>query len=348
MDALDFRSDTLTKPNDDMRRAMASAVVGDDVFGEDPTVQQLEAHVASLSGKEMGLFVPSGTMGNLLAVLAHCDHRMSEVIAGDKAHQILYEVGNLSGVGGIHTRQIPTQEDGTLPLALIEAAIRRPDSHVPHTRAVLLENTHNLCGGRVLPVAYCEQVRQLCHSRGLALHCDGARLWNAAVAQGASLKDVAKPFDTISLCLSKGLGAPLGSIVVGPAKFIRTCRHLRKMLGGGMRQVGIVAAAGLYAVNTMYPRLKEDHVMASTMGTILSRGGVAVLKVESNIVIWRVPGSQADAVATACKAQGILIISMGPGLCRAIPHFGNSLADAERAANVIVGVMGKLLKGSNL
>ena len=264
MDIVDLRSDTVTQPTPAMRTAMAEAVVGDDVFGEDPTVNRLQEMAAALMGKEDGLFVPSGTMGNLAAVLAHCG-RGDEVILGDKAHTYLFEAGGISALGGIHPRPIPNQADGTLASDDILASIRPDDVHYPVSRLVALENTHNRCGGVTLTLGYTQSVGELAHQHGLQLHLDGARIFNAAVALGVNAKDLAGPADSVTFCLSKGLSAPVGSILCGSTDFITRARRIRKQLGGGMRQAGVLAAAGIVALETMVDRLGEDHVRAKRL-----------------------------------------------------------------------------------
>ena len=258
MDIVDLRSDTVTQPTPAMREAMAHATVGDDVYGEDPTLNRLQDMAASLVGQEAGLFVPSGTMGNLVAVLAHCQ-RGDEVILGNKAHTFLYEAGGISALGGVHSCQLPNQPDGTLELGAIEAAIRPDDAHHPITRLIALENTHNRCGGVALTPEYMGAVSDLARRHGLHLHLDGARIFNAAVAQGVHAKDLSAMADSVTFCLSKGLSAPVGSVLCGSHAFIHQAHRIRKQLGGGMRQAGILAAAGIVALETMVDRLAEDH-----------------------------------------------------------------------------------------
>ncbi len=259
MRRIDLRSDTVTQPTDGMRRAMASAVVGDDVFGEDPTVRQLEERMADVVGKEAGLFVASGTMANLIALLTHAG-RGDEVIVGNLAHTFLYEVGGSAALGGIHSCVLPNRDDGTLDLAVVAAAVRsREDIHVPRTKLLCLENTHNRCGGACLSTSYLDAAGALARDKGLAVHVDGARLFNASRALGVSPADLARVADSVSVCLSKGLGAPVGSVLCGSRDYVRAARRWRKMLGGGMRQAGILAAAGLYALDHHVERLDEDH-----------------------------------------------------------------------------------------
>jgi threonine aldolase len=261
MEYVDLRSDTVTKPTPEMREAMATAEVGDDVYGDDPTVNQLQVLAADMLGKETSLFVPSGTMGNLLALLVHCQ-RGDEVILGNQSHVYVNEAGGMSALGGIHPRPIPNQADGSLALDDILASIQTEDVHHTITRLICLENTQNICGGIPLSAVYTRQVGELAHRNNLLLHIDGARIFNAAIAQDVSVKELAAPADSVMFCLSKGLVSPIGSMLVGTRKFITRARHLRKMLGGGMRQVGIVAAAGLISLEKMVDRLKDDHARA--------------------------------------------------------------------------------------
>ncbi|HWQ82941.1 MAG TPA: low-specificity L-threonine aldolase [Anaerolineales bacterium] len=258
MDIVDLRSDTVTQPTPAMREAMARAVVGDDVYGEDPTVNRLQDLAASLVGQEAGLFVPTGTMGNLAAILAHCQ-RGDEVILGNKAHTFMFEAGGISALGGVHSSQLPNQADGTLELGAIEAAIRPDDAHHPITRLITLENTNNRCGGVALTPEYTRAVSDLAHRHGLRLHLDGARIFNAAVSQGVRAIDLAGMTDSVTFCLSKGLSAPVGSVLCGSHAFIQQAHRIRKQLGGGMRQAGVLAAAGIVALETMIDRLAEDH-----------------------------------------------------------------------------------------
>lgn len=270
MNIIDLRSDTVSQPTPAMRQAMAAAQVGDDVYGEDPTINQLQEMAASLMGKEAGLFIPSGTMGNLIAVLAHCG-RGDEVILGNLAHTFLFEAGGISALGGVHSCQIPNQEDGTLDLDDIRHAIRPNDPHHPITRLITIENTHNRRGGVPLTPSYTRAVRELAQERHLQVHLDGARIFNAAIVQGIPAKELAAPVDSVTFCLSKGLCAPVGSVLCGSAEFIGRAHRIRKQLGGGMRQAGILAAAGIVALETMIDRLEEDHKRASMLARSLGQ-----------------------------------------------------------------------------
>lgn len=313
---IDLRSDTVTHPTPAMREAMARAEVGDDVYREDPTVNRLEAMAAELLGKESALFVPSGTMGNLIGVLGHCQ-RGDEVIMGHLGHTFLFEGGGVSALGGVFVHTLPNQPDGTLRLDDILTAIRPPDVHHPITRLVVLENTHNRCGGVPLSVAYTRQVGDAIHARGLALHLDGARIFNAAVALGVTAKALAEPADTVTFCLSKGLCAPVGSVLCGSREFIERARRIRKQLGGGMRQAGILAAAGIVALETMIDRLAEDHRRAR----MLAEGLV------------RLPGI---SLPMGMPATNMVFISLDESLPIDAPAFAARLADY----GVRVGVVG--------
>jgi len=270
MSIVDLRSDTLTQPTPAMRQAMAEAEVGDDVYGEDPTVNRLQEISAAKMGKEAGLFVASGTMGNLVAILAHCD-RGDEVILGNLAHSFLYEAGGISAMGSVHSCQIPNQPDGTLKLDDIRAAIRPEDAHFPITRLIVLENTHNRCGGVPLSMEYTHAVAEIAQEQNIRLHLDGARIFNAAAALGVDAKDLVDCTDSVTFCLSKGLCAPVGSVICGSQQFITRAHRIRKQLGGGMRQAGILAAAGIVALESMVDRLTEDHARASRLARSLEK-----------------------------------------------------------------------------
>ena len=261
---IDLRSDTVTQPTEGMRRAMAEAVVGDDVLGDDPTVRLLEERMADLLGMEAGLFVASGTMGNLVAVLTHAG-RGEEILLGDLAHIFQYEAGGCAALGGVNPHILRNAEDGTLDLRSLELGIRPDDVHAPRSRLICLENTHNRCGGIALTPDYTNRVADLARRHGLGLHLDGARLFNAAIALGLPVAELTKGCDTVMVCLSKGLGAPIGSVLCGSRPFITEARRTRKIVGGGMRQVGILAAAGLYALDHHVDRLADDHRNAARL-----------------------------------------------------------------------------------
>lgn len=270
MTIVDLRSDTVTKPTPEMREAMSNAEVGDDVYGEDPNVNKLQEAAADMLGKAAGLFVPSGTMGNLIAVMVHCQ-RGDEAIMGDKGHTFSFEAGGISALGGVFPHTLPNQADGTLKLDQILGAIRPDDVHHPISKLVILENTQNRCGGVVLTKAYTDEIGKLAHNHEMMLHIDGARIFNAAVALNTSAKALVEAADSVTFCLSKGLCAPVGSVLCGSREFIHKARRIRKMLGGGMRQAGILAAAGLVAIDTMVDRLAEDHRRARELANGLAK-----------------------------------------------------------------------------
>jgi threonine aldolase len=343
METIDLRSDTVTQPTPAMRRAMAEALVGDDVYGEDPSVNRLQEMSAALLGKEAGLFVPSGTMGNLAAVLAHCG-RGDEVILGNKAHTFLFEAGGISALGGVHSCQIPNQPDGTLALDDIRNAIRPDDPHDPITRLVALENTHNRCGGVALSAEYTRAVGALAHEHDLKLHIDGARIFNAAVAQGVTAAELAAPADSVTFCLSKALCAPVGSVLCGSRQFISRAHRVRKMLGGGMRQAGVLAAAGIVALETMIDRLAEDHARARRLAKGLAAiPGLAVDGVpQTNMVfVSLVDGVPADAeqVVERLSGLGVKVGDVAERRFRLVTHYWIDDAAVDRAVEAFAQVM---------
>lgn len=323
---IDLRSDTVTLPTLEMREAIAAAEVGDDVYGEDPSVNLLEEESSRLLGKEAGLFVPSGTMGNLAAVLTHCP-RGSEIILGDKAHIFLNEAGGAAALGGIQPHTIPNQKDGTLQLEDIREAIRSDDIHHPRTRMIALENTHNMCGGAALTAEYTRAVGEIAREKGLKFHLDGARIFNASTALGIEPAELVKPFDSVMFCLSKGLGAPVGSLLCGDADFIARARRTRKMLGGGMRQAGLIAAAGLYALRHHLPLLADDHRRARELARGLADiQGISFIDPvpQTNMVYLKLdPDFQYDAeiIKEKLKRYGILIGYENLRLIRLVIHF---------------------------
>jgi threonine aldolase len=324
---VDLRSDTVTQPCAEMRRVMASAPVGDDVYGEDPTVNLLEAFAADLLGKEAALYCPTGTQSNLVGLMAHCG-RGDEYIVGDHAHTFLYEGGGAAVLGSIQPQTIPLQSDGVMDLNAIEDAIKPDDVHYARTRLICLENTH---AGNYLSAAYQQEVRSICDRHKLSLHLDGARLFNACVAQGLPAADVANPYDSVSICLSKGLGAPIGSLLVGEAGLIKEARRWRKMLGGGMRQAGIVAAAGLYALKNNVKRLEDDHQNAKTLATqLMNIDGVLVLYThrQTNMVHVSVDDDFRSRLQSLSKEQGI-VLPEGPAM-RLVVHMGISSAGIQK------------------
>ena len=339
MRKIDLRSDTVTLPTPAMREAMARAEVGDDVMGEDPTVNRLEEMAAARLKKDAALFVASGTMANLVALLTHCG-RGDEVIVGDKAHTFINEVGGMAALGGIHPRPIPNQPDGTLALDDIKNAIRGDNAHWPRTRLVTLENTHNACNGAPLSPAYMQSVCELAHARGIRVHTDGARIFNAAVALGVPASEFAQSTDTISFCLSKGLSAPVGSLLCGPRDFIAEARRQRKMVGGGMRQAGIIAAAGIVALETMIDRLAEDHANARRLAEGLADiPGIALdpARVKTNIVFFDLqPGTlTAPQLAERVAREGVLIGVNAERRIRVVTHYGIERDDIDTALGVI-------------
>jgi threonine aldolase len=290
MDIIDVRSDTVSWPTDAMREAMAKAPIGDDVYGEDPTVNQLEAEAAELLGKEAGLFVSSGTMGNTCAALSHCG-RGDEMIVGREAHMFRYEAGNSAALGGIHPYSLPVQADGTLLLDDIRKAIRVDNPHFPRTKLICLENTQGTVGGIPISLEYTRQVAQIARENNLQMHIDGARIFNAAVSLGVPAKELVADADSVSFCLSKGLCAPVGSVVVGSQEFINQARRIRKSLGGGMRQAGFMAAAGLVAIREMIDRLADDHANACSLAEGLATVPHVIIdpaKVQTNMVFFDV------------------------------------------------------------
>jgi threonine aldolase len=344
MHPIDLRSDTVTLPTPAMREAMARAEVGDDVYGEDPTINRLEELAAGRMGKQAAVFVPSGTMGNLSAVLAHCG-RGDEAILGSKSHTFLYEAGGISALGGVHSRQVPNQPDGTLDLEDIEAAIRTEDVHFPVTRLICLENTHNRCGGVSLSVDYTRAAGELAHRRGLLLHLDGARIFNAAVSQGVEARELASPADSVTFCLSKGLSAPVGSVLCGSSEFIQRARRIRKQLGGGMRQAGVLAAAGIIALETMVDCLADDQRrarrlaqgLAAIPGIILDPGSP-----HTNMVFCAladtVPLNAAEAVASLAR-HGVKVGVVGGRRFRLVTHFGITDEAVDRAVKAFGTVL---------
>lgn len=344
MRVIDLRSDTVTQPTPSMREAIYRAEVGDDVFGEDPTANRLEELGAEMVGKEAALFVASGTMGNLVSLLTHCQ-RGDEVILGDRCHAFLREVGGAAGLGGIQLRPLTNQKDGTLDLQEIEAAIRPPNIHFPPTRLICLENSHNRCGGAALPPDYTESVAAIARRNHLSLHLDGARIFNAAISLGVGVKELTRDADSVMFCLSKGLAAPVGSLVAGSEAFIQRARKMRKMVGGGMRQVGILAAAGIVALTEMVDRLAEDHYNARILAKGLAemRGiEIDLARVQTNIVIFSLvaeymtPGE----LVMDLGDRGVRLLAIGGDRLRAVTHCGISEEDVKVALEAFGEVLG--------
>ncbi|HHQ4737331.1 low-specificity L-threonine aldolase [Aeromonas veronii] len=334
---IDLRSDTVTQPTDAMRQAMLHAEVGDDVYGEDPGVNALEAFGARLLGKQAALFVPSGTMSNLLAVMSHCQ-RGEGAILGNAAHIYRYEAQGSAVLGSVALQPLPMQRDGTLAFDDIKAALAPDDAHFVQTRLICLENTHN---GKVLPLSYLQEMGAFVAERGLKLHLDGARLFNAAVASETPVEVIAAPFDSISICLSKGLGAPVGSLLVGSHDFIARARRLRKMLGGGMRQAGILAQAGLFALEQHVTRLADDHRRAKRLAE-----GLAALPgieldlslVQSNMVFLRLHEGESAPLFAFMKERGILF--SGYGELRLVTHLQINDDDIEEVIDAFTEYLG--------
>ena len=345
MDYIDLRSDTVTKPTPEMREAMANAVVGDDVYGDDPTVNRLQEMAAKMTGHEAGLFVASGTMGNLAAVLAHCQ-RGDEVILGKDAHTYRYEAGGISVLGGVHSCQLPNQPDGSIALEDIERAIREDDPHQPITRLIALENTHNRCGGTVQSVEYIRQVAEFAHAGGLKIHLDGARVFNAAAALGVDVSELTAPVDSVTFCLSKGLSAPVGSVLCGSKEFIEKAHRARKLLGGGMRQAGVLAAAGIVALEKVAPRLAEDHVRARTLAEGLSEMRGLVLDAgtpATNMIFMNLSDEvdqSASEIAETLKEHKILVGPAGARRFRLVTHCWISDEDIENVVAAFRTVVG--------
>lgn len=345
MDWIDLRSDTVTMPTPDMRQAMANAELGDDVFGEDPTVNRLEAQMAGRLGKQAGLFVPSGTMGNLTALLTHCG-RGDEVILGDLSHSFLYEAGGMAALGGIHPFTVPNQSDGTLQLNDIESAIRPDNPHFPISRLICLENTHNRCGGVPITSEYTRQVGDLARRYSLKLHIDGARIFNAAIALDIPAAELAAPADSIMICLSKALCAPVGSVLCGDEDFIQRARRVRKQLGGGMRQAGVIAAAGIVALENMVDRLAEDHKRARVLAERLRDVPGVILELErppTNMVYLQFTEDtpiNAPELAQMCSEKGIKLSTLGPRRMRLVVHYWID----DQAIDTVVGAFEQALK----
>jgi threonine aldolase len=326
MNWIDLRSDTVTLPTEKMRKAMAEAELGDDVYGEDPSVNRLQAISAERLGKEAALFVPSGTMGNLAAVLAHCG-RGDEVIMGDCAHTFVNEAGGISALGGVHPHIIPNQPDGTLLIEDIQHAIRKDDIHYPKSKLLILENTQNKCGGVSLSRRYMEEAANSAHQAGLLVHLDGARVFNAAVDQGLDARDLTGMVDSVTFCLSKGLCAPVGSVLCGSLGFIKQATRIRKQLGGGMRQAGVLAAAGIIALEEMVDRLAEDHLHAHQLAEGLSQlPGVTLDKGSPNtnmvyIALNHPIRHNAIEISRRLKDMGVLVGITGPRHFRLVCHY---------------------------
>ena len=334
---IDLRSDTVTRPSPAMREAMAAAEVGDDVWGDDPTVAALERAAADLLGKEAGVYVPSGTQSNLCALMAHCQ-RGDEYIVGDNAHTYRYEAGGGAVLGSIQPQPVRTLPDGRLDLEHVAAVVKPADSHFARSRLLCLENTHD---GKVLPLEHLAEAAELARSRGLGLHLDGARLWNAAVALGVAPAAVAEVFDTVSVCLSKGLGAPVGSVLVGRADLVDAARRWRKMLGGGMRQAGVIAAGGLYALEHNIDRLADDHANAERLAEGLAKiDGVSVTGQNTNMVFARLDDDVDPEPVREALAANDMLVAINGRTSRMVTHLDVSAPDIDAVCTVVATALG--------
>lgn len=341
MELIDLRSDTVTKPTPDMRRAIFDAEVGDDVLGDDPTVKELERSVAALFEREASLFVPSGTMANQICLKANSRPGW-ELLCDRECHVVNYECAGPVVHSGLLVNLLTT-ERGMISAQMVRENVRQLSLHAPETKMVALENTHNRHGGTILPQDEILRVREVCDEFGLILHLDGARIWNTHVATGVSLPELTRPFDSISCCLSKGLGAPIGSMIVGSAEFVGRCLRERKLFGGGMRQVGLIAAAGLYAVKHNIPRLAEDHTnakyLAAELNTLESLD-IDMSRVETNIVVLHLKmDMNSTQLAEKFKSVGVLALPFGPKKMRLVTHLDVSWAQCEDAVERIKTIL---------
>jgi len=344
MKIVDLRSDTVTLPSPEMREAMYRAELGDDVYGEDPTVNRLEELAAESTGKEAALFVVSGTMGNLVSILSHCG-RGDEIIMGRLAHTFMYEAGGVSALGGVHTRTVRNLPDGSLDPEEVRAAIRPDDVHHPRSRLLCLENTHNLCGGAPLTQETTATLSAVAHEAGLSVHLDGARVFNAATALGVDASELVQDVDSVMFCLSKGLSAPVGSMICGSADFIREARRSRKIVGGGMRQAGVIAAAGIVALEQMVDRLAEDHANAHVLATGLAElpgVDIAPEEIRTNLVYFSLTQ---DAMPPEQFRQelgkvGIKMLAVRDHRFRAVTHYGIEKEDILRVLSETKRLLG--------
>ena len=328
MHTIDLRSDTVTLPTKEMREAISNAELGDDVFQEDPTINNLEKLAAKKFNKEAAIFLPSGTMANLVAVLTHCN-RGDEVILGDESHTFLYEAGGISSFGGVHSRQLKNHNDGTIHLYDIKNAIRKKDVHFPPSRLICLENTHNRCFGMPLETNYVNEVVDIAKNNDMSVHVDGARIFNAAVATGSTVADLTKNVDSVSFCLSKGLSAPSGSLLCGDKNFIHRARFNRKALGGGMRQAGILAAAGVVAIDIMSAKIIEDHQNAKALAIGIAKiDGIIIEteKIKTNIIYFKLdhPKVNSESLLDIMNKKNIRFFELGPNWFRLVTHSGIS------------------------
>ncbi len=334
--AIDLRSDTVTLPSPAMRAAMAAAEVGDDVFGEDPTVRALEETAARLTGKDAALFVPSGSMANLIAQMVHV-RRGDEVVVAQDSHVLLHEVGSGAAIAGVQYQMVPG--DGLLTAGEVDERIKKPTFHTPGTGLVWIESTHNMAGGVPYSVARIREISDVCRCHQVPLHLDGARVFNAAVALAVDLAEIAAPVDSLSFCLSKGLGAPVGSVLCGSRAFRTEAHRLRKMLGGGMRQAGVLAAAGMFALRSNIARLAEDHAKARRIAeTLAAHPGVAIdlERVTTNIVMVRLQDCASDDLVERGRRRGVLFLPRDRRRVRLVTHLDLSTADVDVAARILL------------
>ncbi len=341
MPFIDLRSDTVTQPSPEMREAMYRAELGDDGYGEDPTVNRLEELAAERMGKEAAVFVSSGTMGNLVAILTHCG-RGDEVVLGDESHIFWYENGGPATLGGIHVRTVANAPDGALPLPALEQAIRPDNNKFPRTKLICLENTHNRCGGKVLLPEHVTAVAELAHRQGVPLHMDGARIFNAAVALHQRPATLVREAASVQFCFSKGLAAPVGSALCGSTAFIQEARRWRQAVGGGMRQAGVIAAAGIVGLETMMERLAEDHENARYLVDGLAEiPGLLVqpAEVQTNIVLCRPQAMTSEHFIRAMAASGVKVSNYFGGVVRMVTHYGISRADVDQALQTARSVL---------
>jgi len=341
MNPIDLRSDTVTRPTPAMRRVMAEAEVGDDVFGEDPTVNRLQEMVAEILGTEAALFVASGTMGNQICIRCHTQPG-DELICEAGAHFLHYESGAMAALSGVQARTIVGKR-GVITAQQVEAALRGETYYFPRSRLITIENTHNLAGGTIFPLEEIASIRRLADSRGLSMHLDGARLWNASAASGVALQDYVQHFDSVSVCFSKGLGAPIGSAIAGRKDFIAPARRVRKMFGGAMRQAGIIAAAAIYALEHHRARLAEDHANARRLAEALhGHGGIDLdlETVQTNIVMMNIAQTKlvVQSAVEALKREGVLVVPFGATTLRAVTHLDVSRSDIERVIAVFLKI----------
>jgi threonine aldolase len=343
MRIIDLRSDTVTLPTQEMLDAIPGTRLGDDVFGEDLTTKGLEKIAAELVGKEAALLVPSGTMGNLICTLTHCA-RGEEVILGDKSHMFINEAGGMAALGGINPHIVLNRPDGTMDLKDIEAAVRGDNIHYPRTRLICLENTHNICNGAPLTPEYIDAVAEIARRHNISVHLDGARIFNAAVALGVKADEFTRNVDSLIFCLSKGLSAPIGSVVCGSKKFTAEALRNRKLLGGGMRQTGIIAAPGIIALERMVDRLDEDHKNARRLAQGIARiPGLSIdpERIKTNILYFDITskGLTADELVAKSDRKGIKFLRLGPSTFRMVTHYGIDSEDVDRALECLNEVM---------